>query len=66
MIVIAAVVIAAGVFIVLKMTSKPADPAEQTETAASAPEKASPENEFEKIMEALLKLNLLIRTDAKL
>ncbi|MCP3900544.1 MAG: hypothetical protein GY707_12610 [Desulfobacteraceae bacterium] len=66
MIVIAVVIIAAGAFIVIKMTSKPDDPAEQTATAASAPEKAGPENEFEKIMEALLKLNILIRTDAKL
>ena len=65
-IVIVAVVVIAGIFLILKMTTKSGESAEQDTAVSSVPEKISPETEFEKIMETLLKLNILIRTDARL
>ena len=69
-IVIVAVIIAAGAFLIFKtttnMAAKPGDPSEKNEGIVSQPEKASPATEFESIMETLLKLNILIRTDARL
>ena len=65
-IVIMAVIVIAGLFLLLKMTTKPGTSVEKEGAVSSVPEKESPETEFEKIMGTLLKLNILIRTDARL
>ena len=69
-IVITAVIIAAGAFLIFKtgknMAAKPGDPSNKNESVTSQAEKESPKTEFEKIMETLLKLNILIRTDSRL
>ena len=69
-IVIVAVIIVAGAFLIFKtatnMAAKPGDPSENNVDVAQQPEKASLQTEFESIMETLLKLNILIRTDAGL
>jgi hypothetical protein len=65
-IIIAAVIIIAGAFFIFKMITKSDGPAEKEVPVSSAPEKVTPETEFEKIMETLLRLNILIRTDARL
>ncbi|MCK5312813.1 MAG: hypothetical protein KAJ62_11925, partial [Desulfobacteraceae bacterium] len=69
-IVIVAVIIVAGAFVIFKtgknMAEKPGDPSQKSEDAQSQVEKHSPETEFGNIMDTLLKLNILIRTDANL
>ncbi|MCK5542583.1 MAG: hypothetical protein KAI40_07795 [Desulfobacterales bacterium] len=65
-ILIVAVIVVAGAFLILKMTTKPGKTSEKDTTISSVPEKKSSETEFEKIMGTLLQLNILIRTDARL
>jgi hypothetical protein len=65
-IVIVAVIVITGIFLILKMTTKSGDSVVKDAAVSSAPEKMSPETEFEKIMENLLRLNIMIRTDARL
>ncbi|MCD4741462.1 MAG: hypothetical protein K8R67_03115 [Desulfobacteraceae bacterium] len=65
-IVIVAVIVIAGIFLVLKITTKNSASVEKEAAVSSVPQKESAETEFEKIMGTLLKLNILIRTDTRL
>ena len=69
-IVIAAVIAVAGVFFLLKAFSNKNDKSDDSlknlKDIPSQAAKKTPETEFESIMETLLKLNVMIRTDARL
>jgi len=53
-------------FLIFKIITNPVDTSQKDTIVPSVPEKTSLEIEFKKIMETLLKLNILIRTDARL
>jgi hypothetical protein len=69
-IVIAAIILAAGAFLIFKsaknMAEKPDDSSQQNTSTPTETGKGTPESEFEQIMGMLLKLNILIRTDPEL
>ena len=70
MIAIAAIIIIAGVFLILKMTGNKSDKqkssSENNENIVLETKEESSETEFKNIMETLLKLNILMRTDGRL